>query len=217
MRQPELDALLPPGIVAAVRYPEDGGSLDLLPEEQALLSPRAVPKRRLDFALGRAAAHEALRAFGVADEPIGKGPKGEPLWPAGIVGSISHCEGLAAAALARVRRYRGLGLDVEPLDQALDHGVAERVCHPSELDIGPAELTPMQRLLAVFSAKEAVYKAVFPVDRVFLDFLDAELRWLPEVCAFDAHMSKGSVRELRIRLGWFGRWLVTAAGLAAEG
>jgi 4'-phosphopantetheinyl transferase EntD len=135
-----------------------------------------------------------------------------------MVGSITHCAGIAAAAVAWEEDLAGLGLDLEPLDRPLGPGVAGLVCHDSELGIGPAALTPEQRLLAIFSAKEAIYKAVFPIGRVYLDFLDAELRWLPERDAFHATLLKpaGVDGPLEIRIGRLDRWLAAATWVPAS-
>ncbi|HET7770590.1 MAG TPA: 4'-phosphopantetheinyl transferase superfamily protein [Chloroflexota bacterium] len=171
-----------PGRVgAAVRRVGVGGEVRLFPEEQGVLSERAVARRREDFALGRAAAHEALAALGMAASPILRGEKGEPVWPAGIVGAITHTRGVAAAVVGESRDYAGIGVDLEPLEPGLTVRAGRIVCTPEELSwatAAGAEAT--KRLTMVFCAKEALFKALFPPTRVWLDFLGAELRWEEE-------------------------------------
>ena len=76
---------------------------------------RAVAKRQLEFAAGRHYAHSALQALGAAPGPLLVGPARAPLWPAGVVGAISHDDGWAAAAVARQVDCAGLGIDIESL------------------------------------------------------------------------------------------------------
>ena len=132
-----------------------------LPEEEALLAGAAEHRCR-EFRSGRAAAHEALTALGVSRAPLLKGPRGEPRWPAGFVGSISHGETLSAAVVARSSDYAGLGLDVET-DAPVSQAFARRVCSQRELqrcaDLGEPETLAR----VVFSAKESVYKLQYPL------------------------------------------------------
>lgn len=92
-------SLLPHGAAGAEAF-ADGWVADMLPSEEALVA-RAVDKRRREFATGRDCARRALSQLGWDEVPILAGPKREPLWPAGIVGSITHCPGYCAAIVAR--------------------------------------------------------------------------------------------------------------------
>ena len=106
-------------------------SAPLLPEEEACLSPRAVAKRRREFAAGRACARAALARLGVVDFPLRSGPDRTPLWPPDIVGSLSHCADFCGVAVARRGTIAGLGLDVERA-RPLQDRVAEMICTESE-------------------------------------------------------------------------------------
>jgi 4'-phosphopantetheinyl transferase EntD len=180
---------LPRAVGVGVRRLGFDGVLPALePGEQELLGPRAVQRRRVSFALGRAAARDALADIGVEPSPIGRGPGGEPLWPTGIVGAISHSGEVAIAVVGRVTDYAGLGLDVEQLSPGLSARASELVCTAAErawLAGGPEYWRTM-----LFSAKEAVFKALYPIERVWLGFSDAELAWRPERCGFDARLLK---------------------------
>ena len=147
------------------------------PQEWALLSPKAVAKRRREFALGRSSAHYALQQIQVPWSPILKGKNNQPLWPPGVVGSISHTDQVAIAAVAQRSYYAGIGVDIELLDRKISPAIADRICLPSEKAWIAAGADPIIRLLIVFSAKESVFKALFPVDEIFLGFSDAELKW----------------------------------------
>ena len=85
--------------------------------ERALVRT-ARPVRRAEFASGRSCAHRALSAIGADLDTIGRGGRRQPIWPAGVCGSISHAGGLAAAVVARITpSVIGIGLDVERVDR----------------------------------------------------------------------------------------------------
>ena len=94
-----ISEILPAGVECAEAF-GDPPEAALFPAEEALLA-RAVQKRRREFATGRHCARSALGALGVGPAPILPGQAGAPQWPSGIVGSITHCAGYRAAAVAR--------------------------------------------------------------------------------------------------------------------
>jgi 4'-phosphopantetheinyl transferase EntD len=143
---------------------------ELFPEEDALLA-RAVPKRRREFAHGRACARLALAAHGVRAAPLLVGTAREPLWPAGFVGSITHDRELCVAVVARRDAYAGIGVDVEP-DEPLTPAVAARIWSPAEAEAAGLLGVVPERSLAklVFAAKEAVYKCQFSLTRTYIGF-----------------------------------------------
>lgn len=147
------------------------------PREEALLSARAVEKRRRELRAGRHAAHLALAraACPAHAAPILRGPRNEPLWPSGWVGAISHSETWVTAAVAPRTRSAGIGVDLESLARTTGSDITSQICVPAER---PWVALHPDRLRTLFSAKESVFKATFPLAGVFLDFLDAHLRWL---------------------------------------
>ena len=171
-----IGTLLPAAVaVADARGPLPGEAL--LPEEEQLVA-RAVEKRRSEFTTVRTCARIALAELGVGPVPLLSGPKREPLWPAGIVGSLTHCDGYRAAAVARDTDLASLGIDAEP-HAALPDGILPRVSLPEErahLRGLPAGVH-WDRLL--FSAQESVYKTWFPLAREWLGFEDARLEFRP--------------------------------------
>jgi 4'-phosphopantetheinyl transferase EntD len=165
-----IDRLLPAG-VSAVAVRGDDPDAVLFPEESALLE-RTAPARRAEFATARHCARQALRRIGIPDGPIPRGDKREPLWPVGIVGSITHCTGYRAAAVAHAADMLTIGIDAEP-HAALPDGVDRRVMDDTErawVAQAPAD-THWGRL--IFSAKESVYKAWFPLAQCWLGFDEA--------------------------------------------
>ena len=146
----------------------------LFPEEEAVIA-RAVPKRRQEFTTARHCARTALASLGAAPAPILPGEMGAPTWPRGYVGTMTHCAGYRAAAIARTDRVASLGLDAEP-HQPLPAGVLPLVTLPDERSwlteyAGRRPDLHWDRLL--FCTKEAVYKGWFPLAQRWLGFQDA--------------------------------------------
>ncbi|MGW1259836.1 4'-phosphopantetheinyl transferase family protein [Streptomyces sp. NPDC002513] len=147
---------------------------DLHPEELAVVAS-SVEKRRREFAEVRRCARDALSVLGQRPASLLLRAKGEPRWPTGVIGSMTHCVGFAGAAVARATDLASLGIDAEPHDVQPD-GVLEAIAlPPGRALIGRlAREQPSvcwDRLL--FCAKKAVYKTWFPLTRRWLDFDEA--------------------------------------------
>lgn len=160
-----LRALLGEGVALALADP---GALatGLMPEETPAVA-RAVPKRRAEFAAGRRAARAALAQLGLPAQAIPQGPDRAPRWPAGVTGSISHCDGLCVA----VASVSGpaLGVDIEPATP-LAADLMDLVCTPSEQAWAAIQPDPGLAAKQVFSAKEACYKAQYPLTGQLIGF-----------------------------------------------
>jgi len=210
------DALLPDDVQRAWCNPRDAAP-DLLPEEAALVAS-AVPSRRREFAHGRGLARHLLRQLGIENFALLAGSRREPLWPAGIVGSVTHTEQFCGVAVGRATDYVGIGIDVEP-DAPIDPQLAARICRPDELMrlAGAGNLDPAIAARLVFSCKEAVYKCQFPALGRALGFADVAIRLAPEGTFTVELTSEGPVHSWSGALA--GRWarrgglLLTAAWL----
>lgn len=178
-----------PACVVAVEARKDHVDAELFPEEEALVA-RAVDKRRREFTTARMCAHTALRELGFAAVSIPMGKRGEPLWPAGVVGSITHCDGYRACAVARSSEVLSIGIDAEP-NAPLPDGLLGDIARPEELPglqrLG-AELPDIHWDRLLFSAKESVYKAWFPLAKRWLGFEDAVLEIDPNAGTFVARL-----------------------------
>ncbi|KOV62080.1 4'-phosphopantetheinyl transferase [Streptomyces sp. MMG1121] len=174
--------MLPESVVVVEAHRDDPlWDAPLFPEEEALVA-RAVTKRRREFAAVRGCARRAMEKLGVPPQPVVSGERGAPVWPAGLIGSMTHCDGYGAAVLTRVGDLASLGIDAEP-HGPLPEGVGESV-------FLPAEAERLARLAArrpdvhgdriLFSAKESVYKAWFPLTRKWLDFSEADITLHPD-------------------------------------
>ena len=164
-----------PGVdaLAAAEMYTDPPELAPMPEEEPLIA-KSVAKRRNEFVTVRYCARRALGELGVPPVPILKGDKGEPCWPDGVVGSLTHCEGYRGAAVGRRAEVRSVGIDAEPHD-VLPKGVLGAISLPAEragLQGLPSGLH-WDRIL--FCAKEATYKAWYPMTGRWLGFEDAHI------------------------------------------
>jgi len=204
-----------PASVAAEEAFEHADDALLYPEEEALLV-RVVPKRRREFTTARQCARAALARLGVPPAPILPGQRGAPAWPPGVVGSMTHCAGYVAAALAHERDIVTIGVDAEP-HEPLPDGVLRMVSLESERPMlgqlaADAPDVCWDRLL--FCAKEAVYKAWFPLARKWLDFSGARITFASNSAlfadgTFEAQLLvPGPFVAGREVTGFSGRWLV---------
>lgn len=158
--------------ISAERY-DDPPDIAPLPEEEPLIA-RSVAKRRNEFLTVRLCAREALGGLGLPPVPILKGDKGEPCWPDGVVGSLTHCEGFRGAAVARRGDVRSIGIDAEPHD-VLPKGVLEAISLPDERSALAVLSAGLHWDRILFCAKEATYKAWFPLTHRWLGFEDAHI------------------------------------------
>ncbi|MEG3627990.1 4'-phosphopantetheinyl transferase family protein [Streptomyces poriticola] len=201
--------LVPAGVRTAEVF-GDVADVSLFPEEEIAIAS-AVDARRREFAMGRHCARAALSALGRPAVPLSPDEHGVPSWPDGVVGSLTHCHGYRAAAVAGREDVMSLGIDAEP-HRPLPQGVLEAVTIAPEraalavlADSYPS--VHWDRLL--FSAKESVFKSWFSMTGDRLGFDDAEVEFEAEIPFFRA-------RVLRQRPGWAGkapmavggRWLV---------
>src|SRR3984893_10762763 len=171
---PLMSAVLPDGgdLACAELYSDPPG-LSPMAEEEPLIE-RSVAKRRNEFITVRYCARIALGELGFPPVPILKGEKGDPCWPDGVVGSLTHCAGYRGAAVGLIGQVRSVGIDAEP-HGVLPNGVLDAVTLPAER----RELAAMPDGLhwdrILFCAKEATYKAWYPLTRRWLGFEDAHV------------------------------------------
>ncbi|NQU58110.1 MAG: 4'-phosphopantetheinyl transferase superfamily protein, partial [Rhodospirillales bacterium] len=138
---------------------------------------KAVDKRKREFNTGRICAREALGKLGEPSVAIPVGPDRRPVWPPLVVGSITHCQGYCAAAVAWKHDIRALGIDAEP-HQALHDGMLEMIASPQEracIYNLAREEPDIHWDRVLFSCKESVYKAVNSNCKLWLDFEDVEV------------------------------------------
>ena len=129
---------------------------------------RMENSRQKESLLAHQCARKALAKLGNEVDAITKGIAGNPLWPKGFTGSISHSKGFCMAVVGRDENYRSIGLDIE-LNGRIKPAAIERITHSIEKDfIGD---DPGKGTL-LFSLKEAFYKAQFALFEKPLGFKD---------------------------------------------
>jgi 4'-phosphopantetheinyl transferase EntD len=210
-----IEEILPAAAAVAEAF-DDEAAVELFPAEEAAMA-KAVEKRRREFATARGCARRALAQLDLPPGPVPVGEKGEPVWPENVVGSIAHTRGYRGCAVARAVDLASVGIDAEP-HEPLPAGLLGDLAGAAEIAMleGLAATTPAihwDRLL--FSAKEAVYKAWFPLARRWLGFEDALLTIDPNARTFAARLLVPGPTVGGVELGGFeGRWLVRDGLLA---
>ncbi|MET9593811.1 4'-phosphopantetheinyl transferase superfamily protein [Streptomyces sp. NPDC006516] len=212
-----IERLVPEYVASADTYDVDAPAGSLYPEEELLIAT-SVDRRRHEFAAVRACARRAMATLGLPPAPVLRGLRGMPLWPAGTVGSMTHCDGYRAAVLARDSEVRAIGIDAEP-NAPLPPDVWEVISLPSErkrIPTGPANrAVHWGRLL--FSAKESVFKTWYPLTRTELDFSEADITFHGQPGTLHAHpdtATEGTFTAELLRTApgmptsYTGKWLV---------
>jgi 4'-phosphopantetheinyl transferase EntD len=182
-----IEELVPDSMHVAERCSDATGE-QLYPDELAHIR-NAVAKRRDEFTTVRHCARVALRSLGLDRPSMVPGRAGAPPWPEGVIGSMTHCAGYRAAAVATRTTAASIGIDAEP-NEPLPDGVLRMIARPAELRnlraLGAVDQEVCwDRLL--FSAKESVYKAWYPLASRWLGFEDV-----------DVHIRSGGTFEARL-------------------
>jgi 4'-phosphopantetheinyl transferase EntD len=201
MHEPVIGRILPPDVAFAESFHDIAG-VELYPEELAAVT-QAVDNRKREFSTVRACARDAMRQLGHAAAPIPRGVHGAPRWPDGLVGSMTHCSGYRAAAVAGSHVICALGIDAEP-HEPLPAGVATLIGRADELASMAARLPDLCCSRLLFSAKESAYKAWFPMTGRWLGFMDALVTFDP-AGTFTARilLADSPIRRFH------GRWVVS--------
>jgi 4'-phosphopantetheinyl transferase EntD len=213
-----------PSQIAAVESFGDDPAAELFPQEDVFIA-RAVESRRREFATARACARAALARLGRSAVAVLPGPGGAPQWPEGVTGSITHCVGYRAAAVALTTDIASLGVDAEPNEALPDHGMLELIAIDNErIRLGElaTEMPDICWDRLLFSAKESVYKTWYPLARCWLGFESADIVIDPREGTFTARLLvPGPIVSGKPLTRLSGRWLadkgfvVTAAMVTA--
>ncbi|WBB65111.1 4'-phosphopantetheinyl transferase superfamily protein [Micromonospora sp. WMMD812] len=183
--------LLPPEVAVAVAGPDDW-TAPLLAAELACLSDSAVESRRRDFTAGRVCARRAMAALGLLPSAVLSAADRAPVWPPGVVGTITHTRGYCAAAAASSSVVRSVGMDAEQ-HRELNPGVRRLISLPEEDERMAALPAGVSWPAVLFSAKETVYKVWHPVVGTWLDFADAHVELDPDAGTFTARISPARI------------------------
>lgn len=155
----------PAGVAYATRDPQ-AMHLSLFPEEEAAIIG-ACKRRRMEFAAGRSAAHAVLKKLDFPLSAILMGKDRAPIWPTGVVGSLSHTPDACLSVAARPHHIQAIGIDIENL-APLESSLHPYIATPEEFAC--IDSPPRLAALRIFSMKEAAYKAQYPLSQTFFDF-----------------------------------------------
>lgn len=148
----------------------------LLPEERVYIK-NSIIKRKREFAAGRLLARHLLNNLGFPDRPLMMDDEHVPVWPTGIKGSISHCDDLCMVALfdSFNSKTKNIGIDVEK-NKPIERDIWNLISTEEEIErISRNKHLEGQVIQFLFSAKEAVYKCLFPITRKPLEFRDVRI------------------------------------------
>jgi 4'-phosphopantetheinyl transferase EntD len=174
----DVASMLPPWPEISLAAGRIDDHLDsLCPEESAAIAARARPQRVREFATGRYLGRRAMAELGLPAGPILKAGDRSPVWPPGVIGSLTHAAGIAVAAVARPESLRGLGVDLEQQDRVAERLFGKVFTEAEMTGLEAWERGSDRRSAAtlMFSAKEAAYKAVYPTVGRFIGFQEAEI------------------------------------------
>lgn len=151
---------------------------DMLAKEERAAIEKAVAKRRREFSTGRMLVKRALEISGMLQQPsyILQGADRGPIWPSGVVGSISHTDTVGLAVVAPASDVIGIGIDVEAANRVSSKLAKLILTDREQRQVGRSSKA-VRDLSFLFSAKEAVFKAVNPSVGLMIDYRDCELSW----------------------------------------
>ncbi|WNO11145.1 4'-phosphopantetheinyl transferase [Teredinibacter sp. KSP-S5-2] len=169
----------------------------------------AVAKRKADFLCGRIAAKCCLQFAGLLNhESVGftlpVGNRRAPIWPEGVIGSITHTVKMASAVVAKSAQCKGIGIDIEHwVEEETYHNINSHILTDAEHALmNSSSFSKEQILTLIFSAKEALFKALYPSVKVYFDFLDAELtHWDEDSSMLVFHLLKDIGEETVVNAG----------------
>ncbi|MDR7150066.1 4'-phosphopantetheinyl transferase EntD [Hydrogenophaga palleronii] len=183
-----LSERLGPGIGIAC-MDVDGDARRLYSEECAAVRV-AVPRRQREFAAGRQAARRAMMDIGWPPLAIPTAPDRSPVWPEGLVGSISHNDQACVAVVCPRGQWQAIGIDIE-VHRPIETSLWSTICTPREMALLPSQPRPLRGLAVahLFSAKEAVYKWQYPLTGRMLDFQQVQITLGATMQTFSARIA----------------------------
>ncbi|AJQ95628.1 4'-phosphopantetheinyl transferase family protein [Gynuella sunshinyii] len=167
---------------------DDGLITELNPDYHAFIQ-KAVTKRKSEFVAGRFCALKSLQKWGIGDAFIPVGEKRSPVWPSGIIGSISHCQSYAMAVTTQSRYSKAVGIDVEDMvEPEMADKLQDTIINPDELVLQAGIEPPNVVFTLIFSMKESFFKAVYPHVGYYFDFSAISLQTI------DWHMGRAEFK-----------------------
>ena len=196
MACPDMASLtnLPRGLIL-----EEGSITTEAPSPYAIeerLVERAVESRKHEFRAGRRLARQALARLHTPACALPSGPNREPVWPGHLVGSISHSTARCVVAAGLRTLFEGIGIDIEP-DQPLPPGIPAMVLTADEIRWRQHRPAVSNQDALTFSAKESIFKCLFPLVGEYFDFQDVSVQFDPNSKRFSSHLAPKLARVIQ--------------------
>jgi len=160
------------------------GYQESLQDELAIFIPekmsRAVQKRKAEYIAGRYCARKSLAAININNQTVESSEDRAPIWPQGVIGSITHSSGYASAVVAKKGELRGIGIDSEKcIKDKTSRNISSHILTENETFEANTHVAANEHLYLtlVFSAKESIYKCLNPLVKQFFDFKHAEIHF----------------------------------------
>ena len=145
-----------------------------LTAEEKKIVRNAVNKRCYEFSAGRRCARKCLEFYGITDFSLIKGEYGEPVWPDGYTGSITHHGNIALSAVTQNYVLKSIGIDLISTDEVLEN--SSLILDESEMLLINEMHPDINSELLIFSIKEAAIKICSPLLQNFIEFRDLKLQ-----------------------------------------
>jgi 4'-phosphopantetheinyl transferase EntD len=204
-----LERLLPEAIIEGGSFGLDLRHPTQIPRSERQLVFEAAQTRAIDDCIRKLCGRAALPEL----TQVGKGPGGERLWPNGFVGSLTHKGTVVLGALAAKSVFRALGIDIEFIDSSELGAIKKNVAWEGL----PPGTDQSQGVLLALSAKEAVFKAQYPLTGALLGFSDVALKWASHSAGtFSANVDCGSAIGFQVRCAATNAWVVSTAVMSAK-
>jgi enterobactin synthetase component D len=138
--------------------------------------------RKEEFLRGRLCAYHAYKEqTGLELLRLPSQNDRSPLWPNGVVGSITHSTVLVGVAIAKSEKLKSVGIDFEEIGRTKLE-LASHLLTDKDISLYENKLNmlPQEVLTLIFSAKEALYKTLYPEVKKFFGFHDAAVTELQD-------------------------------------
>jgi enterobactin synthetase component D len=137
-------------------------------------------ERKAEFIAGRYCAVKILNSIGIIKKDIFSNEDGTPNWPTDILGSITHAKNYVSVSISNNPNLLGLGRDSEFIfSKTLKKEVGSTIVQNGEMDYSKG-FSEEEFITFVYSAKESLFKALYPLTKTFFDFDEVEMNGLDE-------------------------------------
>ena len=159
-------------------------------------------KRKKEYLKSRELAHSLFSEIGISDFILLNDDKRAPIWPSGIVGSISHSSGFAIVAISK--DHKSIGIDLEKImSDERSEKLKDQFLTEEEIKINQLDFNLFSTI--VFSAKESLFKLIYPLCREYFGFHSAKIREITD-SGFSIELKSQSTSVSKFNGLYQGKW-----------